>query len=84
MIEAQEWYEHRAAGLGPRFRHSLDRVIKRLTQGPTQFPIVYKNVRRAVLRHFPYSLFFIVEGENLIVIACLHGSRDPNQWQSRT
>jgi hypothetical protein len=36
------------------------------------------------LRRFPYSLFFVIEDETLIVIACFHGSRDPAQWQTRT
>jgi len=36
------------------------------------------------LRRFPYSLFFIVEDETLLVIACFHASRDPLQWQKRT
>jgi hypothetical protein len=45
---------------------------------------VFKNVRRALLRRFPYSLFFVVEDEALIVIACFHASRDPSHWQKRT
>jgi hypothetical protein len=38
-------------------------------------------VRRAPLRRFPYSLFFVIENEALLVIACFHGSRDPARWR---
>jgi len=55
-----------------------------MTDHPQQFPIVPKNVHRALLRRFPYSLFFVVEDDALIVIACFHASRDPSQWQKRT
>ena len=53
-------------------------------ENPRQFPIIFKNVRRALLRRFPYSLFFVVEGDDLTVLACFHASRDPSHWQKRT
>ncbi len=56
---------------------------KRMSDNPRQFPIVFKNVRRALLRRFPYLLFFVFEDDVLIVIACFHASRDPSRWQKR-
>ena len=84
VIEAQDWYEREAPGLGRHFREAIDALIERMSANPRQFPIVFKDVRRAVLRRFPYSLFFVMEGETLLVIACFHASRDPAQWQKRT
>jgi plasmid stabilization system protein ParE len=43
----------------------------------------HKKVRRARATKFPYALFFLVEADALLVIACFHGSRDPRQWQKR-
>ena len=73
-----------AAGLGRHFREAIDALLGRMGANPRQFPIVFKNVHRALLRRFPYSLFFVVEDEALLVIACFHASRDPAQWQKRT
>ena len=84
VIEAQGWYEREAPGLGRHFREAIDALIERMSANPRQFPIVFKDVRRALLRRFPYSLFFVMEGETLLVIACFHASRDPAQWQKRT
>ena len=84
LIEAQDWYEREARGLGRRFRHAIDALIDRMIDNPQQFPIVFKNVRRALLRRFPYSIFFVVEEDALIVIACFHASRNPSRWQKRT
>ena len=84
LIEAQDWYESEAAGLGRRFRQTMGDLIERMSDDPRQFPTVFKNVRRALLRRFTYSLFFVVEDEALIVIACFHASRDPSHWQKRT
>ena len=84
VIEAQDWYEREAPGLGRHFRQAIDALIERMSANPRQFPVVFKDVRRALLRRFPYSLFFVMEGETLLVIACFHASRDPAQWQKRT
>jgi plasmid stabilization system protein ParE len=84
LIEAQDWYEGEASGLGRRFRQAIDTLAERMSANPHQFPIVFRNVRRALIRRFPYTLFFIVEDETLLVIACFHASRDPLQWQKRT
>jgi plasmid stabilization system protein ParE len=84
LIEAQDWYEGEAPGLGRHFCAALDALTGRMTANPRQFPVVFKDVRRALLRRFPYSLFFVIEGETLLVIACFHASRDPTQWQNRT
>ena len=63
LIEAQDWYEGEATGLGRRFRQAIDALIERMSDNPRQFPIVFKNVRRALFRRFPYSLFFVVEDD---------------------
>ncbi len=83
LIEAQDWYERKATGLGRRFRQATDLLIERMSDNPRQFPAVLKNVRRALLHGFPYSLFFVAEDETLTVIACFHASRDPSHWQKR-
>ena len=84
LIDAQDWYENEAPGLGRRFREAVDAVVERMSATPRQFPVIYKNVRRALLRRFPYALMFVIEAdETLTVIACFHGSRDPAHWQKR-
>ena len=84
LIQAQNWYEGEAPGLGGRFLLAIDSVAERMNASPREFPVVFKNVRRALLHGFPYSLFFVVEDETLVVIACFHASLDPLQWQART
>jgi toxin ParE1/3/4 len=84
LIDAQDWYENEAPGLGRSFRAAVDAVVQRMSASPRQFPVIHKNVRRALLRRFPYALMFVIEAdETLTVIACFHGSRDPVHWQKR-
>ncbi len=83
VIEAQDWYEREAQGLGGSFRAEVDRVVQRLAANPLQFPTMLADVRRARLRRFPYGLFFRVVEDGVFVIACLHASRDPRVWRRR-
>jgi hypothetical protein len=53
LIDAQAWYENEAPGLGRLFRAAVDAVIERMCANPRQFPVVYKSIRRALLRRFP-------------------------------
>ena len=84
LMEAQDWYEGEATGQGRRFRHAIDALVERISDNPRRFPVVFRNARRALLRRFPYSLFFVAEDGALIVIACFHASRDPPRWRKRT
>jgi plasmid stabilization system protein ParE len=54
LIDAQDWYEAQAPGLGRRFRAEIDSVVQRMADNPRQFPVVFKTLRRAWL-----SLVFI-------------------------
>lgn len=84
LVDAQDWYEEEAPGLGRQFRAEVDATSERISAHPRQFPIIYKKLRRALLRRFPYALMFVIEpDETLTVIACFHGSRDPRRWQRR-
>jgi len=37
----------------------------------------------ASAKKFPYALFFLIESDALLVVACFHSSRDPRLWQKR-
>lgn len=83
MIEAHDWYEARALGLGLAFQNEVGRQIGRILDTPEQFPIMLADIRRVRLRRFPYSLFFRAVGDDVFVIACFHAGRDPKIWRER-
>ncbi|MDM4766249.1 hypothetical protein [Pelomonas sp. SE-A7] len=44
---------------------------------PFLYPVLELDLRRVNLRRFPYALFFIVEGDQVTVLACFHQHRKP-------
>jgi plasmid stabilization system protein ParE len=81
--EAARWYESREAGLGLRFVGEVRASLQHITYTPLRFPIVEKDVRRALLHKFPYSVYFVSEPEAEAIIAVLHQHRRPTAWKSR-
>ena len=80
--EAALWYESRRPGLGTEFTLQLDALLDRIAEGPLQFPEIGGGVRRALLRRFPYAVYFVVTVRP-IVIAVLHQHRHPSAWTER-
>lgn len=82
--EAFLWYEGQRPGLGHEFLAAAQRLIDAVARHPLRYPIVRRDTRRALLRRFPYAVYFRVYGEVIVVVACMHGRRSPRRWQART
>jgi len=83
LLEAVDWYEARAKGLGAEFLRSVDAALAAIQRQPVAYAIVFENVRRSVLRRFPYSVIFSASDEEIIIVACIHGRRHPKRWRER-
>jgi plasmid stabilization system protein ParE len=47
------------------------------------FQRVHHEIRRVRLRRFPYAIYFRVSGDEVVVLAVMHGRRHPRRWSSR-
>jgi plasmid stabilization system protein ParE len=79
VAEAQLWYEAQRTGLGAEFYSEVSRVIDLLAETPFIYQIVHRDVRRAIVRRFPYLIWYRVLGEVVTVLACAHGKQDPSK-----
>ncbi len=84
MGDAFKWYEERVPGLGSDFLLNIDAAFHAILRHPQQFPLVHKNLRRALIRRFPYQVFFLIEDRRIVVLAVFHARRSPNRWQRRS
>jgi plasmid stabilization system protein ParE len=58
-------------------------MVQTIAENPEHFPAIHKDIRRAVLRRFPYAIFYRIVSGHVVVIACFHGKRNPKDWRSR-
>jgi toxin ParE1/3/4 len=83
VAAADQWYENEEPGLGLASLDQLLVTYDRIATGPLQYQDLRSGIRRALLRRFPYAVYFAVEGDFVVVLAILHVSRDPAEWQRR-
>jgi plasmid stabilization system protein ParE len=83
FYDAEQWYADISVHLSERFVEAVESTVQLIAEFPLRFPVVYRERRRAGVRRFPYGLFYQVEADRILLIACFHGKRNPRRWQSR-
>jgi plasmid stabilization system protein ParE len=85
--QAAKWYESRRPGLGREFTAEVRRGMAAITRAPQMWPrdpdYPDHDVRRFLLRRFPYVIVFAVEDGAVLVVAVAHCGRRPNYWRDR-
>jgi plasmid stabilization system protein ParE len=83
LRQAVQWYDQQQYGLGREFGAQVDAAMELIADNPMQYQILYRNIRRAILRKFPYGVFYRIDGTDIVVFAIVHLHRDPSSWQAR-
>ena len=81
--EGFDWYEERSEGLGLEFLRSAEACLSSIQRNPSAYSIAHDQVRRALLRKFPYALFYLIREDTIVIIACFNIKRSPADWQRR-
>jgi plasmid stabilization system protein ParE len=83
LDEAYSWYEDRRPGLGEEFLGCVDACIQQIRRSPELHAKVHEDYRRALVRRFPYSVFYEHASGTVTVYCVFHTSRDPEKWRQR-
>jgi plasmid stabilization system protein ParE len=84
LEEAAAWYEKQREGLGDKFLDEVLSVFETISSDPGMYPLVHRHTRRALIHRFPFGIYYRIEEKMIVVVAVMHGSRHPKQWQKRT
>jgi len=77
---AYEYYNLQQDKLGDKFKNDVKKSIDTIRNFPKLYPIVESNIRRNILHRFPYSIYYALEKEKIIILAVAHQSRKPFYW----
>lgn len=83
LNDAVAWYAGQIPGLDQRFLDDVQLARKRIVEHPHAWHPLGDGVRRFRLERFPYGLFYIVEGDEIVLLAIAHLHREPAYWRSR-
>lgn len=83
---AQDVYESQAPGLGSRFVEQVRTTLNRIGQNPLQYQVITgtREHRRAPVQVFPFGIWYRVEPDESVVVACLAHRRDLSLARRRT
>jgi plasmid stabilization system protein ParE len=85
LTQAVEWLSERSLQALASFESEVESVFASVLANPEKFPIIYSDTRRALLRRHPYAVFFVMIGEETILITgVIHQSRSPRIWKRRS
>ena len=81
--EAALWYSKQGIGLDIEFLRCIDESIHRIIRNSESFPITYKQLRKTVVKRFPFLILFESLKDEIRVIAVFHTRRNPKHWMKR-
>ena len=80
---ARGWYEREREGLGDEFLDEVRTTVQSVLAMPEAYPVMKRQTRRALVRRFPYGLFYRIVADTIVFVACFHTSRNPESWKRR-
>ena len=83
LDEAIAWYADQVPGLGNAFLLETLKAIQLIELFPLAWHPLTAEVRRCRLRRFPYSVVYVQEAGELLVLAIAHQHRRPGYWRDR-
>jgi len=83
LAEAHAWYDERSQTAAEAFALEIDHALRSIRQAPLRWPLALRGARAFVLDRFPYTVFYRVAADHVVITAVAHQSRRPGYWRHR-
>ena len=85
LLEIRNYYNDCSPGLGDGFVDEFERFVLRIAATPARWMIVEHDIRRALMKRFPYVIYFRHSTEDTVRITVVkHERRHPTYGLDRT
>jgi hypothetical protein len=81
--QSRMWYENRRAGLGIEFAEEVDACLERIRRNPESYPRLKKDYRQAIVKRFPFAIYYEFSSSVVTVYSIFHCSQDPAKLDER-
>ena len=85
MNVTADWYDEHADG-GSDFLGAVDETVEDIGMAPWRWPVVKgvsPSTRRRLMKRYPYSVFYRIDDEGVLIVSIAHQSREPLYWLGR-
>ncbi len=83
FADAIRYYTEIDPQLGIDFYREVERVIREICARPQRFRRFDPPARRALTERFPYAIIYLEQPDGILIVAVMHGVREPGYWRSR-
>ena len=80
---AIDYYEDIEKGLGYDFALEVYAAIQRAVAFPKAWTALEGDIRRSMVKRFPYGVLYVEEQGEIYVLAVMSLHRNPNYWRCR-
>lgn len=81
--QAIDYYEYIERGLGYDFALEVYSTITRAVGFPRAWAALEEDVRRTLVKRFPYGVLYSQEPGGIFIIAVMNLHREPGYWKRR-
>lgn len=83
MLEAAFYYQSKASGLGVDYLSEIERAVEAISESPYTWPILEGELKRRLVRRFPFGVIYRIDPDEIVVIAVAHLCKKPGYWKKR-
>jgi len=83
--DGKKYFDDIDPELADEFVGEVDEMFHRLQENPYLFQKIHKEKRQVIIKRFNYKLIYEIFSNDqiILVLAVIHGARDPERWQNR-
>ena len=83
FLAAIDYYNNVEPGLGMAFYAEVESAIALVETYPDMWTEIGDNIRRCLVRRFPYAILYSKEANRVFIYAIMHTKRKPCYWYDR-
>ena len=62
---------------------AVEHAVQQIVEAPERWRVLEEDIRRCLVRVFPYAVLYTIEKDYVLVIAVMHCHREPGYWHNR-
>lgn len=75
--DARVYYNLQQENLGERFKEHIKQSVDSIAQFPMLYPKITDELHRVIVHKFPYSIFYALFDEKIVIVSVAHQHRKP-------
>lgn len=83
LEDAVTYFDQQLSGLGDRFQREIEHTIALIVQYPEAGSALTKRVRKFRVRKFRYSIIYVPDDHEVLIVAVAHHRKRPGYWRNR-